>query len=269
MRHDNYQEQALRKTQKPGYRFSTRTYDKFQVIFVCRGSLVFETPSTRSDVGPDDVLALREGSAFSLACRREGYAGVACTATGRLPSPFQGDAATFAASENITTIARMMDKLLEQAPAHSSRELSGLARTLAWKTVRLAETIDAFSGKVRSGTELAEAALGLLKSHIYTSSPVREILSPLPISYRQLCRHFNQRYGVSPKQFQLQSKINEAKRMLAETDMNVTTIAMELGFASSQHFSTQFKNHVNRTPTRWRDTASKPGITGDRGKEEQ
>ena len=56
---------------------------------------------------------------------------------------------------------------------------------------------------------------------------------------------------MSPKAYQMQQKIQTAKRLLAETSMKVTEIAMEIGFSSSQHFANTFKAHTGLSPTIW------------------
>lgn len=214
--------------------------------------MVFESQSVCRIMGPGDITILRQDSAFRLYCRDTGYTGVSYNASGNVPEEFKGEAEVLKATANIKTIARLMDQLLESAPSHSSQELPGLALALAWESIRLSEKINSLSARTRTPYELADTAKALLQSHIYTSAGVKEILSPLPLSHRHLCRYFKKQYGISPKQFQLQSKINEAERLLVGTSLTITDIAMELGFASSQHFSTQFKKQTGRTPTEWR-----------------
>ncbi len=48
------------------------------------------------------------------------------------------------------------------------------------------------------------------------------------------------------------ARLKAAERLLAETDAAVTTIAIDLGFASPQHFSTLFRKHAGQTPTDFR-----------------
>ncbi|MBN1942774.1 MAG: helix-turn-helix transcriptional regulator [Phycisphaerae bacterium] len=69
-----------------------------------------------------------------------------------------------------------------------------------------------------------------------------------------LPRHFVEAFGLSPKQYQLKARINEASRLLRETRLGVTAIAMELGYCSSQHFATQFLAQTGQTPSDYRKT---------------
>jgi AraC-like DNA-binding protein len=50
-------------------------------------------------------------------------------------------------------------------------------------------------------------------------------------------------------------RVATARRMLEETDVPVTTIALEVGFQTAQHFSTSFKQRTGETPTSYRARA--------------
>lgn len=71
--------------------------------------------------------------------------------------------------------------------------------------------------------------------------------------------HFKKRFkfetGLSPRQFILRDKIEAAKRILHEHDTPVTSVALDLGFVSSQYFATVFKRITGMTPSRYRDRA--------------
>jgi len=58
--------------------------------------------------------------------------------------------------------------------------------------------------------------------------------------------------GLPPHHFILMCRIDEAKRRLRETVQPVTRIAQDLGFCSSQHFSSHFKRATGLKPLDWR-----------------
>ena len=76
----------------------------------------------------------------------------------------------------------------------------------------------------------------------------------LGLSYRQLSRHFTSSTGVSPKQYQSDQRMEIAKRYLTDTNWSITTIAMELGFSSSQYFSSSFRRATSYSPFQYRNT---------------
>ncbi len=58
--------------------------------------------------------------------------------------------------------------------------------------------------------------------------------------------------GFSPLNYLITIRISEAIRLLKRNDLNVTDIALDTGFYSSQHFSTTFKKLTGYTPSDFR-----------------
>jgi AraC-like DNA-binding protein len=61
------------------------------------------------------------------------------------------------------------------------------------------------------------------------------------VSPNHLVHLFTQEVGVSPHQYLLRRRTDEARRLLRETDVPVTRLALDLGFSSSQHFAKAFR----------------------------
>jgi AraC-like DNA-binding protein len=62
--------------------------------------------------------------------------------------------------------------------------------------------------------------------------------------------------GFPPMHYLINIRISEAMKMLRKPDMNLTAIALETGFYSSQHFSTTFKKLTGYTPGEFRKQSS-------------
>jgi AraC-like DNA-binding protein len=58
--------------------------------------------------------------------------------------------------------------------------------------------------------------------------------------------------GFSPLNYLINIRISEAIKLLKRQDINVTNIALDTGFYSSQHFSTTFKKLTGYTPREFR-----------------
>lgn len=58
--------------------------------------------------------------------------------------------------------------------------------------------------------------------------------------------------GFSPLNYLINIRISEAIKLLKKPEINVTEIALETGFYSSQHFSTTFKKLTGYTPMEFR-----------------
>ena len=103
----------------------------------------------------------------------------------------------------------------------------------------------------KSSNLYVQKAIEKMQMSLYSKLPAEILLNGLGIGYRQFSRYFAELKGESPKQFFIKLKMQEVCRLLTETKFSVTTIANELGFASSQHLSTQFKLIFGATPKNW------------------
>ena len=69
------------------------------------------------------------------------------------------------------------------------------------------------------------------------------------VSY--FCTRFRREVGITPAAFHLQLRLAAAREALRQPAINVTTAALQHGFSSSQHFSTQFRLAFGVTPREW------------------
>ena len=64
---------------------------------------------------------------------------------------------------------------------------------------------------------------------------------------------FRQMTGLPPHAFLMKCRIHRAKELLARGEKDITAIATELRFSSSQHFATRFRQETGLTPKAWRE----------------
>ena len=58
--------------------------------------------------------------------------------------------------------------------------------------------------------------------------------------------------GFSPARYKLHLQVRKAKELLGQSVFNITEIAYQCGFSSSQHLSTAFKQHTGKTPSAYK-----------------
>lgn len=67
---------------------------------------------------------------------------------------------------------------------------------------------------------------------------------------------FNERFfaetGFTPADYVRRRRVEHAKERLRESDISITTLAADLGFSSSQHFATVFRNFEGVKPSEFR-----------------
>lgn len=74
----------------------------------------------------------------------------------------------------------------------------------------------------------------------------------LNIGYTYFRRMFKKYTGMSPKRYHTQLRLEQAKRLLLHTSLNVGQIAEKLEFDSPFHFSSWFKKNGESSPSNWR-----------------
>ncbi len=74
------------------------------------------------------------------------------------------------------------------------------------------------------------------------------------VSYSKLRKEFKAYVGISPAQYQLQLRINEAKLMLSQTIVPIKHIATSLGFQNEYYFNAIFKKKTGTAPGAYRNS---------------
>ncbi len=105
----------------------------------------------------------------------------------------------------------------------------------------------------------AQVALVLqyLKNNFKYTINISKLAEVAKMSERGLFKAFEKNIGRTPGQELTRLRMNEAKRLLRESDETVTEIALLCGFNESRSFYTQFKKHTQQTPGSWRKKVSK------------
>ncbi|MBQ9805933.1 MAG: helix-turn-helix transcriptional regulator [Clostridia bacterium] len=63
---------------------------------------------------------------------------------------------------------------------------------------------------------------------------------------------FTQEFGISPKQYIIELRVQRAKQMLCEGAFGTAEISERCGFSSPYHFCRLFKQHTGMTPSEYR-----------------
>jgi LacI family transcriptional regulator len=81
---------------------------------------------------------------------------------------------------------------------------------------------------------------------------VGEVVRELAVARRGLEQRFVKLIGRTPAAEIRRVRIEEAKRMLVDTDRSVAEISRLSGFGHQDLFSRVFRRHVGMTPTKFR-----------------
>jgi len=99
---------------------------------------------------------------------------------------------------------------------------------------------------------LKELNLLIEKNLKQTGFNVEDLANQLGISRVQLYRKVKAIMGISISDYINSQRLSKAKSLLQDTDLNISEIAYEVGYASPGYFSTSFKNKYGATPKQFR-----------------
>lgn len=95
-------------------------------------------------------------------------------------------------------------------------------------------------------------ALRLIAQGALIEGDQRQLAMRLGMSERYLRQLFQQKLGVSPKQYALYQQVLVAKSLLHQTDLTITAIAFQAGFHSIRRFNDAFRRQLQLNPSQIR-----------------
>jgi AraC family transcriptional regulator of adaptative response / DNA-3-methyladenine glycosylase II len=102
---------------------------------------------------------------------------------------------------------------------------------------------------IDAGTRLAQAAAGLIEDGLLNEAGVEALAQRLGVTDRHLRRLFECEFGVSPVQYAQTQRLLLAKRLLTDTALPLTEVAMAGGFGSLRRFNALFKQRYRLAPS--------------------
>jgi AraC family transcriptional regulator len=95
-------------------------------------------------------------------------------------------------------------------------------------------------------------AIEYIQAHLGENLSLREIADELGMSQYYFCRLFKRSTGVSPHQYLMQQRVEKAKYLLKQSNLTVTSVALECGFANQSHFAKYFHKCTGLNPKAFR-----------------
>ena len=81
---------------------------------------------------------------------------------------------------------------------------------------------------------------------------IEQLAEKRGLSRTHFAHHFRETTGLTPSGFATQTRLNEAARLLTETDLKLAQIAKHAGFADATHFGKVFRRYFFTTPDNYR-----------------
>jgi AraC family transcriptional regulator len=91
-----------------------------------------------------------------------------------------------------------------------------------------------------------------INAHLDLDLKLTELSSIVQISPYHFLRLFKKSVGMTPHQYILQQRIDRAKYLLKSSSLDISDIALRVGFCDASHLTRCFKNSLDMTPSQWR-----------------
>ena len=99
---------------------------------------------------------------------------------------------------------------------------------------------------------IAQKIKQYIENNIDSDISVSTIAKQFYLSETHVIRIFREKFGITPKQYILKTKIDASKILLLDTTLQIKEIAMTYHFSDSYHFSHTFKRFVGISPEKFR-----------------
>lgn len=99
----------------------------------------------------------------------------------------------------------------------------------------------------------------IMREHLQHKLCIYEIAGALKLTPVSFVRRFKSETGLTPADYFMRMKLTEARRRMSAANMSISQVAFDLGFSSSQHFSSVFKKYIGVSPGAFRAQNKKAG----------
>ncbi len=115
-----------------------------------------------------------------------------------------------------------------------------------------------FLSKESMDNHLVSQIMKIVDKNIHHRISVEQICKQLDYSHTYLSKIFKNATGYTILEYILNTRIQEAKKLIREERYNFTQISELLSFENSYYFSRVFKRVTNMTPTEYKHSVKKP-----------
>ncbi len=104
-------------------------------------------------------------------------------------------------------------------------------------------------------SEPLKSLVDYIEEHLSQPITVRQLAEHAYLSERQVQRLFCNVFGLSPKKFITKARIHKAASLIAETELSLSQIALEVGLSDQSSLTFYFRRELGMTPNKFRHAA--------------
>lgn len=161
------------------------------------------------------------------------------------------------ARQKVESIFREMEQEWVQYNEYSELILKGLLNQLIILCLRERASIGTHILHLEKKQDYLASAIHYIKTHLRENPSLEATAQHINISASYLSKIFSNCLHTSYSAFLLNEKLTCACKLLVDTHLSLTDIALEAGFSSSSYFSDCFKRNTGISPLKFRQTNSR------------
>ena len=132
-------------------------------------------------------------------------------------------------------------------------DIEPIEEICAW----IVKVLDAFIDEVYATREtrnlpVIRQAVSYIKAHFREELTLDDVAKAVHFSPYYVSRLFKEELGLNFIEYVTRTRIDEAKRLLLETNQTISEIALSVGYQDPSYFTKVFKKMEGRTPTQFR-----------------
>jgi AraC family transcriptional regulator len=91
-----------------------------------------------------------------------------------------------------------------------------------------------------------------IEDHVADEIPLATLAQLARLSPYHFSRSFKRSFGIPPNRYHANRRIERAKQLLANRELSVTSIALDVGFSETSTFTAAFHRLTGQTQSRYR-----------------
>jgi AraC-like DNA-binding protein len=159
-------------------------------------------------------------------------------------------------TQYIASLGKILNKETGEVPLDSGQLFYGLAQhLLASQSLVHKKVWQINANRYSTRKELyrrTNTAKQIIDERFSQHIEMADLAGAVAMSEFHFFRTFRQVYGISPHQYQIKCRLENAKKMLLENKLTITETAFICGFADVQSFSKSFKKAFGISPAGFR-----------------
>jgi len=149
-----------------------------------------------------------------------------------------------------SVFADIISEFVTTKLSFSAQYLDGLITMLLVKLIREGETLPKID--VLSTHDILPAIINYIDSHFLDIYSLEELSEHFGYNYSHICKTFSKRYGITPKEYLINKKMDYAITLLMD-GKSVKDTSEKLGYSTPYNFSRAFKKHYKLSPVKYRN----------------